>query len=232
MVEALDPSVQGWVGIKFWFRTGYMTDCFLELGWGVFLWKNLSHPPAGLPKNQQLTNTDWSRRRTKVRRVSNSGTGSGYLTHFANRWCPMNGDGEELWWGFDGRCTRIANEWTDVIGSSRRSNPNKTARVWGRNSLFLFCVAVATCVFRCEILWEGGQRLLQQQQQWLLLWSSAMSSRSVSRSSSACSMTAKSVSRFVFVVFSRPALPPFSSPPFLPCLPFYPVLVSTQKMLC
>ncbi len=49
----------------------------------------------------------------------------------------MNGIGQELRWGFDGWCTRIANEWTDAIGSSRRSNPNKTARVWSWNPLFL-----------------------------------------------------------------------------------------------
>jgi hypothetical protein len=35
-----------------------------------------------------------------------------------------------------------------------------------------------------------------------------------------------------FRCFFSPRPPPFSSPPFLPCLPYYPVLVSTEKMLC
>ncbi len=33
-----------------------------------------------------------------------------------------------------------------------------------------------------------------------------------------------------FRCFVSPRPPPFSSAPFLPCLPFYPVLVSTEKI--
>jgi len=133
-----------------------MTWLLLRTGWGSSSERTWATPPVYWKTNNWPTLTDWSRRRTNVRRVLNFGSGSGYLTHFANRWCPMNGDAQELWWGFDGRCTRIANERTDAIGSSRRSNPNKSARVCSWNSLFLFVLLWRLVCFRVRFCGKGA----------------------------------------------------------------------------